>query len=138
MINKFAREKLDDKGNDETILGSWSENYKSWRDYNSVKKIIIKYEDLIQNPYQTFFKIINYLNGINGLPVDEKMIKKSIENTSFRNLQNLENKFGFHEKDHGVFFRKGKSGNWKDDLDKKIIFKIEQVFKKEMEELGYL
>ena len=38
MIDKFAREKLDDKGNDETILGSWSENYKSWRDYNSVKK----------------------------------------------------------------------------------------------------
>ena len=66
------------------------------------------------------------------------MIKKSIENTSFRNLQNLENKFGFHEKDHGVFFRKGKSGNWKDDLDKKIIFKIEQAFKKEMVELNYL
>ena len=56
MINKSAREKIDDKGNDETILGSWSENYKSWRDYNSVKKIIIKYEDLIQNPYETFLK----------------------------------------------------------------------------------
>ena len=138
MIDKSAREKMDNKGNDESILGSWSENYKSWRDYNSVKKIIIKYEDLIQNPYETFFKIINYLNGINGLPIDEGMIKKSIENTSFKNLQNLENKFGFHEKDHGVFFRKGKSGNWKNDLDKKIIFKIEQTFKKEMIELNYL
>ena len=138
MINKSAREKMDNKGNDETILGSWSENYKSWRDYNSVKKIIIKYEDLIQNPYETFFKIINYLNGINGLPIDEGMIKKSIENTSFKNLQNLEKKYGFPEKGHGVFFRKGKSKEWKNDLDKKIIFKIEQAFNEEMKELGYL
>ena len=138
MIDKSAREKMDNKGNDESILGSWSENYKSWRDYNSVKKIIIKYEDLIQNPYETFFKIINYLNGINGLPIDEGMIKKSIENTSFKNLQNLEKKYGFPEKDHGVFFRKGKSKEWKNDLDKKIIFKIEQAFNEEMKELGYL
>ena len=138
MISKSAREKIDDKGNDEMILGSWSENYKSWRDYNAVKKIIIKYEDLILNPYENFFKIINYLNKINGLPIDEEMIKKSIENVSFEKLQNLEKKFGFNEKVHGVFFRKGKSGNWKNNLDKKIVFKIEQAFKKEMIELNYL
>ena len=70
----------------EVMMGSWAENYRSWRDYNSVKKIIIKYEDLILNPYETFFKIINYLNKINGLTIDEEMIKKSIENTSFKNL----------------------------------------------------
>jgi hypothetical protein len=66
------------------------------------------------------------------------MIKKSIEYTSFKNLQNLERKFGFHEKVHDVFFRKGKSGNWKNNLDKKIVFKIEQAFKKKMIELNYL
>jgi len=138
MINKFAHEKLDDKGNDETILGSWSENYKSWRNYNGVKKLIIKYEDLVDKPYKTFFKIINYLNGINSLPIDEEMIKKSIENTGFKNLQNLERKFGFKEKAHGVFFGKGNCGNWKNELDKKIVFKIEQAFKEEMKELNYL
>ena len=138
MISKSAREKIDDKGNDETILGSWSENYKSWRDYSSVKKIIIKYEDLILNPYENFFKIINYLNKINGLPIDEEMIKKSIENVSFEKLQNLEKKFGFKESTHGIFFRKGKIGNWKNELDTKISSQIEQVFKEEMKELGYL
>jgi len=137
MIDKSTRQQFDE-GNDETILGSWSENYKSWRDYNAVKKIIIKYEDLIQNPYENFFKIINYLNGINGLPIDKGMIKKSIENTSFKKLQNLEKKFGFHEKRHGVFFRNGKSKNWENELDKKIVFQIEQSFKEEMLELGYL
>jgi len=138
MIDKSAREKIDDKNNDETILGSWSDNYKSWRDYNSVKKIIIKYEDLILNPYDNFFKIINFLNKINKLPVDKEMIKKSIENVSFEKLQNLEKKFGFSEKTHGIFFRKGKVGNWKKELNIKISSKIEQVFEKEMKELGYL
>ena len=138
MIDKSAREKMDNKGNDESILGSWSENYKSWRDYNSVKKIIIKYEDLVLNPYKNFFKIINYLNKINGLHIDEEMIKKSIENVSFEKLQNLERKFGFNESSDVNFFRKGKIGNWKNELDKKIVFKIEQSFNKEMKELGYL
>ena len=123
---------------DEVMMGSWAENYRSWRDYNSVKKIIIKYEDLILNPYENFFKIISYLNKLNGLTIDEEMIKKSIENTSFKNLQNLEKKVGFKESKHGNFFRKGKSGNWKNELDKKIVSQIEQAFKEEMKELNYL
>ena len=122
------------------MMGSWAENYRSWRDYSSVKKIIVKYEDLIQNPYVTFFKIINYLNKINGLIIDEGMIKISIDNTSFNKLQDLEKRGGFNELEskNKIFFRKGKSGNWKNYLDKKIISQIEQAFEKEMKELGYL
>ena len=138
MIDKSAREIIDDKGNDEIILGSWSENYKSWRDYKSVNKIIVKYENLILNPYETFSKIIDYLNKINGLPIDEEMIKRSIENVSFEKLQNLEKKFGFKEKAYGTFFRKGKIRNWEKNLDKKIVSKLEEAFKEEMKELEYI
>ena len=128
-----------EKSATEVMMGSWAENYRSWRDYSSVKKIIIKYEDLILNPYENFFKIINYLNKINGLTIDEEMIKKSINNTNFKKLQNLEKKGGFKElKGTGAFFMKGKNRNWKNDLDKKIVFKIEQAFRKEMVELNYL
>tara|TARA_R100001530_G_scaffold82185_1_gene57318 strand:+ start:216 stop:1025 length:810 start_codon:yes stop_codon:yes gene_type:complete len=137
MIDKYNFN-YSDEGNDETVLGSWSENYKSWRDYNSVKKIIIKYEDLILNPYENFLKIINYLNKINGLHIDEEMVKKSIENVSFEKLQNLEKKYGFNEKHCGDFFRKGKVGNWKNELDKEIASQIEEAFSEEMKELGYL
>jgi len=123
----------------DVMMGSWAEHYKSWKNYSSVKKIIIKYEDLVLNPYETFFKIINYLNKINGLIIDEEMIKKSIDNTSFKNLQNLEKKFGFKEnKKDSVFFREGKSGSWKNELDKKITLQIEQSFKEEMKELKYI
>ena len=125
----------------EVMMGSWAENYRSWRDYSSVKKIIVKYEDLILNPYENFFKIISYLNKLNGLTIDEEMIKISIDNTSFKNLQDLEKRSGFkvvEAKKSGIFFRKGKSGNWKTELDVKIVSQIEQAFKEEMKELNYL
>ena len=141
IMKHNSYEQMPHQGNmtKQVMMGSWSDNYKSWRDYNSVKKIIIKYEDLLLNPYETFFKIINYLNKINGLTIDREMIRKSIDNTSFKNLQNLEKKFGFKEKKkEGVFFRKGKSGNWKNELDKKITFQIEQAFEEDMKELNYL
>ena len=53
-------------------------------------------------------------------------------------MQKLEKKTGFKESTHGIFFRKGKIGNWKNELDIKISSQIEQVFKEEMKELGYL
>ena len=140
MTDKSSREviKYDGKDVENSLLGSWSEHYKSWKNFNLKKKIIIKYEDLISNPNKYFSKIVTYLNEVDGIEINEKMINKSIENTNFKKLQNLEKQFGFNERGHGFFFRKGKSGNWKNELDKKIIFQIEQTFKEEMKELNYL
>jgi hypothetical protein len=90
------------------------------------------------SPYKTFSKIINYLNKINGLHIDEEMVKKSIENVSFEKLQNLEKKYGFKEKTYGTFFRKGKIKSWEKNLNKKIVSQLEETFKEEMKELGYL
>jgi len=140
MTNKHAggMVKYDGKHITDSILSSWSENYNSWKNYNLKNKIIIKYENLLSNPNKYFSKIITYLNEIDNVEIDEKMINKSIENTSFKKLQNLEKKFGFSEKEHGIFFRKGLSGNWKNELDKNTTFKIEQAFNVEMKELKYL
>ena len=121
-------------------MGSWSENYNSWKNFNLTKKIIIKYEDLLINPFDNFLKIIEYLNELYGLKVDKDKIKKIIEITKFSNLQDLEKKFGFNERisQKELFFREGKSGSWKSQLDKKITDKIENLFQNEMKELNYL
>ena len=123
-----------------SIMGSWSENYNSWKNFNLTKKIIIKYEDLLINPFDNFLKIIEYLNKLYGLKIDKDKIKKIIEITKFSNLQDLEKKFGFNEKisQKELFFREGKSGSWKSQLDKKITDKIENLFHNEMKELNYL
>ncbi len=123
-----------------SIIGSWSENYNSWKNFNLTKKIIIKYEDLLINPFDNFLKIIEYLNELYGLKVDKDKIKKIIQITKFSNLQDWEKKFGFNEtiSKKELFFREGKSGSWKSQLDKKITDKIENLFHNEMKELNYL
>ena len=44
------------------MRGSWSQHYNSWKYSNLKEKIIIKYEDLINNPFDTFSKVISHLN----------------------------------------------------------------------------
>ena len=51
----------------------------------------------------------------------------------------MEKTDGFSEKGRGeLFFRKGKTGLWKDELPLNLIKKIEKTFYSEMVELGYL
>ena len=69
-----------------------------------------------------------------------KGLEKTIIETGFQNLKDLEKNFGFNEKQSRTvnFFNQGKSNDWKKILPDKISLKIEKKFKKEMKELGYL
>ena len=122
------------------IRGSWSQNYNSWKNFNLGEKIIVRYEDLIEDPFAFFCKIINFLNKLFGLEFNEEKIRQCIKITDFNNLQDLEKKLGFSEniKSKELFFNKGKVGQWKNKLDEKILYKIEKKFKKEMKELNYI
>ena len=132
MIGDFSR-----SSQDGAIMSSWSMHYNSWKNSN-FEKIIIKYEDLIENTENCFNKIVSFLNKLNKLPIDNKKIQKSILNTSFDKLKKLEENEGFVEAHKNKFFRKGKIGDWKKSLDPKIAKKIEEKFNPEMKELGYL
>ena len=136
----FLNDTVDTKNIVGSLMGSWSENFNSWEKYNLTKKIIIRYEDLISNPYETFLKIITYLNNLYGLEINKKKIQMSIESTQFVNLQNLEKRNMFFEKSKNtkVFFREGKIKQWEKKLDIKMINKIKEKFSKEMIKLGYL
>ena len=74
----------------------------------------------------------------------KKKIKKAIETCSFKNLQRLETDGKFKEQtvdkqNKSVkFFHLGPKNDWKKILDKNISREIENKFKAEMEELGYL
>ena len=66
-------------------------------------------------------------------------IKNVIKSTNFDNLKNMENKSGFSEKsENSDFFRSGKTKQWKNELNQKQKNLIEQSFKKQMIELGYI
>lgn len=127
--------------------GSWSFNYNSWKPFDEMKKyMLIKYEDLIEDKEKNFTKILHFLKNVTHLDfeIDNKKIKRTLEEISFEKVKKMEEDKGFHEArfdQNGKkipFFRKGKSNDWKNNLDIKIKDLIESKCKKEMIELGYL
>ena len=127
------------------MRGSWSQHYNSWKFSNINEKLIIKYEDLINDPFKTFSKVINYVSDLfkknsTYLEISDERIRKCIKISNFKNLQKLEKKYGFVEniKQNELFFNKGLVKQWENKLNDKILYKIEKKFKKEMKELNYI
>ena len=128
-------------------VGSWSFHYNSWKQFKGVKKyLLIKYEDLMQEKEFNFRKILKFIKHLTKLEfeIDDNRIKKTINETEFKKLERLEQKFGFKESpknkkgQRNKFFRKGEINQWRNALDTKIRNSIEKVCEKEMIELGYL
>ena len=126
-----------------TVVSSWSNHYNSWKKMNK-NYLLIKYEKLLNNTNDEFYKIINYLNEILNLSFDEKTILKAIESCNFEKLKEQENKNGFREAAEDLngavkkFFFLGPKNNWKNLLDKGTVQSIENIFRNEMIDLGYL
>ncbi len=129
-------------------LGSWSSNFHSWKSFKSIGKyLLIKYEDLINNKKETFIKILEFIHKLQKVDftVDTPKLNNAIESTNFEKLKILEKEKGFIESKVDIktgkkipFFNLGANNNWKKILNPKIAHKIENSFKKEMVELGYL
>ena len=93
----------------------------------------------MENPEKKFHEILEYLKNFIPLDVSSEKIAKSINITKFENLKKLEVEEGFNEQSNNHnFFRKGKVGDWRENLDPKLSKIIEETFKNEMIELGYL
>ena len=126
-----------------TIISSWSNHYKSWK---KIKKdyLLIKYENLVDNSFDEFSKISNFLKKKHDYQYSETEVAKSIENTSFDKLKLQEKEKGFIEAvtdnkgNLKKFFNLGPENDWKNILDKKTTRLVEENFEKEMIELGYL
>ncbi len=139
LTNERYMELLDDDiPHASALLGSWANNYNSWKNCDFSKGIIVRYEDLISDPEKNFLEIVKFLNKINSIEIDPIRIKKCCENTNFNKLKELENNQGFSEKGKNNFFRKGKAGDWKNNLNSKVRADIEEIFNIEMKELKYL
>ncbi|WP_440920210.1 sulfotransferase domain-containing protein [Candidatus Pelagibacter sp.] len=129
-------------------MGSWSSNYNSWKSFDDIGKyLLIKYEDIISNKEKTLLEILNFIHQLKGInfSVDKKKIENVISSTNFDKMKDLEKKEGFIEAKVNPktgrkipFFNLGSKNIWKNNLDETIKNKIENSFKKEMSELGYL
>ena len=125
-----------------TLLGTWGEHYKFWK--NNTDLLLIKYEDLIKDTKFELEKIINFIKKYTDVQTNENKNENIIKTTNFKYLRNLEEGGYFDENAYETigkkkkFFNLGPENNWKNLQDKKIINEIETNFSAEMKELGYL
>ena len=136
-----------------SYISSWANNYLSWLRYNHFRRLFIKYEDLLENKYETFRDIIVFSNTLMNRSegVDKSKLQKAIETTNFDVLKDKEVKESFngsdvgfknwrniHSENKNLFFNLGPENKWEKKLDKKIKDDIEINFNEEMKNLKYL
>lgn len=143
IINELLFEKkimMNTNGAQE-LLSTWELNVLSWLNYNTVPKLIIRYEDLKLNTKEIVIKIKEFINKLHriNLNLSDADIDQIIKNTNFNNLQKIEDKYGFDETSkHSKFFRSGKSNQWKDILSNTQVQLIENNLKTLMKHFNYI
>ena len=128
-------------------IGSWSSNFKSWKEFKKVNKyLLIKFEDLISQPGQVFRLILNFVHELTKTQpeIDDTKLKNTIKTTSFEYLRKLEEKENFSEtatqsqEKYVKFFKYGDKENLIEILPTQIKKELENQLSDEMIELGYL
>lgn len=113
---------------------SWKIHFASWMRDLPYPVYALRYEDLLEKPFEIFSEIIQFLK----MDYNPDLIKKSIEACSFKNMQQQEKQEGFRETVGNQFFHKGKAQRWKTELESELQKQIEKAFGKEMASVGYL
>ena len=144
MVSKDAFLKGEDSARF-SFLGTWSSHYKSWMSINPQRRITIKYEDMENNTYDTFKKVISYTNKILGIQKDinNNKLLKAISSTSFEKLSMGEKEGKFKENvfnnnnEKIKFFNMGPINKWKNILPKDIAHKMNNYYKDDLSKLNY-
>jgi len=117
-------------------LLTWSGHVKSWVDESGLPVLIMRYEDMLALPEETFARAVSFL-GLNQTPGE---IHAALDYCTFARLQKQEVEKGFAEKSAKAdsFFRKGIAGEWQQVLTKEQVKRITDEQGEIMERFGYL
>ena len=142
------------------FLGSWSQHVRSWIEAPGLKVHVMRYEDMLLEPSDSFSGLVKFLE----LPEESERREKAIEFSSFKTLAGQERSQGFIEavpaREHAAFrgksvetvpqtarfrgenrvrfFRSGKLGAWRDQLTEEQVSRVVDDHREVMEAHGYL
>ena len=93
------------------IISDWSNHVESWIRPPGLRRLTLRYEDMLAAPQGTFGKVLDFLQ----MPKDRERLKRAIRHCSFRVLAEQERKRGFVERPRNAdrFFRKGGAGGFR-------------------------
>lgn len=117
-------------------LRTWSEHVLSWVDQPYLPVHVMRYEDMVAQPFETFRAAVRFLE----LPDEPERIQRAIEFSSLPVLQAQERESGFKEKapQTQAFFRKGQVGGWREELTPEQAARIVADHGEVMRRFGYL
>ena len=135
-ISKLCEEKEKLSIQTQQILKSWSNHVNSWIGDSKLPVHVIRYEDMLEHPLNSFKSAVDFLN----LKYGEAEIINAINNSSFDTLKEMEAREGFEERalHSEAFFRKGKSNEWEIELSLTQIKEIVKHHSKIMKRYGYM
>lgn len=118
------------------IWGNWSQHVWSWTSEPGGTLLVLRYEDMLENPLRAFTSVVRHLS----LGATPHQIREAIDLSSFSRLQGEEAKTGFVERPARTerFFHSGRSGTWRERLTGEQIAAIVAVNQTEMKRFGYL
>lgn len=117
-------------------LLTWSGHVTSWVDAPGINVHVIRYEDMLEKPRETFSRAAAFC----GLKDDPEKIARAVRFSSYAEMTKQEEQKRFLETPAGVpsFFRKGKSGGFKDVLTAEQVRQIIRDHGRVMERFGYI
>ena len=59
-----------------TLISSWKTNYQSWKN-KSKNYLLIRYEDLVNNPFESFKKICEYISKLMDIEIKDEKIESN-------------------------------------------------------------
>ena len=73
------------------LLLNWKNHYHSWKKFDQVPRIFIKYEDLSDQTYTVFRDLIFFINKItkNHNNFDKKKALNALSSTNFKKLKKI-------------------------------------------------
>ncbi len=117
-------------------LLSWSGHVSSWTNAEDLNLHVIKYENMRNNPLETFTQAVKFM----GLSKNRAQIERALKFSDIKELRRQEQEKGFTEKSPWCesFFNKGETGYWKELLTKKQAQTIINAHKDVMKQYNYL
>lgn len=117
-------------------LSSWDRHVESWLDAPGLNLHLMRYEDMIAGPEESFGAAIRFL----GLACTPTRLSVALAACRFDALRAREAQEGFRERPARMerFFRRGVAGGWRDSLTADQAQRIEERHGRTMRRLGYL
>src|SRR4051812_34812852 len=106
-------------------LSGWSGHVATWLDQRDLPVHLIRYEDLQADTLGALRGVLDFA----GRPADDGALQRAVAFADFAQLRQQEQDKGFREAPRpfggGDFFRRGKTGAWRDELTAEQVKRVE-------------